>query len=319
VLINCLGICRNKIRYFLWLLNMGAEMKKSFLALLTFVTIFAGLGTHVANASSQWIWDITMQKVNPDGKMHLPTAIYSDMDAGRYYVIDGGNNRILSYDRQGEFLKAFTADNSLLKPFDLVREPGRLWVVEKGRNSLTEIDLKGQKITPHSITLKGRSVFPDRLANYSGSLYLLDKASGAILALDREMQVKKTYSCDDCDKGFVDFKIKNDKVWALEQDSNSVYRFSLDGMVEKKIILDAFFLDFPRSLAVAENDSLYILDRHRGTVAVFDSDGKFMHDMFEAGESRGKLYYPIEIQFDQWGKLCVVDEGNGRVQVFRQK
>ena len=98
-----------------------------------------------------------------------------------------------------------------------------------------------------------------------------------------------------------------------------MYKFSLNGTLESRIALDASVVEFPRSLAVADNNSLYVLDRHRGTIVVFGSNGEFKYNFFEAGESRGKLYYPIEIQFDPWGKLCVVEEGNGRVQVFRQR
>ena len=298
---------------------MGSIMKKSFLFLSLFFVMFVWLGNSAVFAASPWLWDFALQKMDPSGQMNLPTAIFIDKDAARYYVVDGGNNRLISYDQKGKFLSAFTANNSLEKPFDLVREPGKLWVVEKGKNSLTEIDLQEQKITPHKISHKGREVFPDRLDSHEGTLYLLDKASGSILALDKNMQTKNLFSCEDCKGGFVDFKIKNNKLWALEQAGKSVYKFLLNGTRESKIALEPSVVDFPRSLAVADNDSLYVLDRHRGTVVVFDSNGRFKYNFFEAGESRGKLYYPIEIQFDPWGKLCVVDEGNGRVQIFRQR
>jgi DNA-binding beta-propeller fold protein YncE len=234
-------------------------------------------------------------------------------------VVDGGNNRLLSYDRNGEFLSAFTANNSLETPFDLVREPGFLWVVEKGKNSLTVVDLKAQKVTPNTLTHKGREVYPDRLAHNKNSLFLLDKASGSILALDRNLEITGSFSCEDCEGGFVDFKIKKNKLWALEQEGKAVYRFSLNGTRETKISLEKDTIGFPRSLAVADNDFLYVLDRHQGKIAVFDTGGNFKYNFLEAGESRGKLYYPIEIHLDPWGKLCVVEEGNGRVQVFRQR
>ncbi len=239
------------------------------------IVIFSGTDVSAAFVSSPWLWEFTLQKVEPQGNMNLPTAIFIDKDAARYYVVDGGNNRLLSYDREGKFLSAFTANNSLETPFDLVREPGILWVVEKGKNSLTEIDLLGQKIIPHKISHKGREVFPDRLATHKGSLYLLDKASGTILALDQKMQIKNIFSCEDCEGGFVDFKFRNGKLWALEQAGKSVYKFSLNATIESKVALDPSVIDFPRSLAVSDNDFLYVLDRHRGTIAVFDSNGRF--------------------------------------------
>ena len=95
-----------------------------------------------------------------------------------------------------------------------------------------------------------------------------------------------------------------------------MYQFSLNGTMEAKVKLDPSVIDFPTSLALDDSGLLYILDRHQGTIAVFDNNGRFKYNFLEAGESRGKIYYPIEIEFDPWGRLCVVEEGNGRVQIF---
>jgi sugar lactone lactonase YvrE len=294
-------------------------MKKYFYAIFLLLVMFVWSGKSTAFAASPWVWDFALQEVAPQGVLKQPTAIYIDKSSSRYYVVDSGNNRLVSYDQQGKFINAFTANNSLEKPFDLVREPGVLWVVEKEKNSLTEIDLKEQKITPHKISYKGKEVFPDRIASHTGSLFLLDKASGNILTIDKSMQVTGVFACEGCSGGFVDFKINNNKLWALDQQGESVHRFSLNGKQEGKITLDASRLGFPRSLIVADDGSIYVLDRHRGTIVVFDNKGQYKYDFFEAGEARGKLYYPIEIQFDHWGRLCVVDEGNGRVQIFRKR
>jgi hypothetical protein len=37
------------------------------------------------------------------------------------------------------------------------------------------------------------------------------------------------------------------------------------------------------------------------------------------GRAREQLYYPVELKFDPWGRLFVVEEGNGRIQVFKGK
>jgi sugar lactone lactonase YvrE len=272
-----------------------------------------------ASSSSPWEWVFTMQEVESGRGMNLPTAIYADDDASRYYIVDSGNNRLLSYDSNGGFLSAFTANSSLETPFDMIRLPGYLWVVEKGKNSLTAIDLKGQKITPHVIRHNGKDIFPDRLAIDNNVFYLLDKASGDIVSLDRKLNIKETFACGDCNAGFVDFKIKDGKLWALDQIGKSVYVYSLSGKREKKISLKGYDLQFPRSLAIVENGYIYVLDRHRGIIAAYNSSGHYMFNFLEKGESRGKLYYPIEIQIDPWGRLCVVEEGNGRIQVFSRR
>ena len=113
---------------------MDAIMKNFFCYFLLSFVMF--LGVSPALAEGPWSWDLTLQEVKPGGIMNLPTAIFIDNNAERYYVVDGGKNRIVSYDLQGGFISVFNASNKLKTPFDLVREPGVLWVVEKGKNSL---------------------------------------------------------------------------------------------------------------------------------------------------------------------------------------
>jgi DNA-binding beta-propeller fold protein YncE len=290
-----------------------------------FATLFLGLFTVLfwaerGIAAEPWRWEMTLQETDGGSIMLLPAAVHIDPDLERYYVVDSGNNRILTFDKAGSFFKSFTASKQLKKPFDMVREKGILWLVEKERNSLTRIDLKGKKISPKIITDQDRVVYPDRIELDKESVYLLDKATGTVLVLDKKnLQVTSRFSCIDCDNGFVDFKLRNGKLWALEQSGKAVYKFSYDGVLDEVIQLDAAELDFPRSIEVDESGFLYILDRHKGLVSVFDVKGRFKYSLFEAGQARGKLYYPIEVKFDPWGRLCVVDEGNGRVQIFTRR
>ena len=116
---------RNSIGY----LNMDCIMKKILCCFVLSFVMFFGLGNSTVLAVSPWLWDLTLQEVKPDGIMNLPTAIFIDKSTARYYVVDGGNNRLVSYDRQGKFLSAFTANNSLQTPFYLVIDPGVLLVV----------------------------------------------------------------------------------------------------------------------------------------------------------------------------------------------
>jgi 6-phosphogluconolactonase (cycloisomerase 2 family) len=75
-------------------------------------------------------------------------------------------------------------------------------------------------------------------------------------------------------------------------------------------------VDFPVSLAVGPADSFYILDRHQNNIVVFSRDGQFQYSFLEFGQGPNQLYFPRQLRFDPWGRLCVVDEGNGRVEIF---
>ena len=272
-----------------------------------------------AMAADLWQWELTLQQNKAGQSMLLPSALHIDPVLERYYVVDSGSNTIEAYNRQGEFYKSFTADAQLLVPFDLVREKGYMWIIEKGKNSLTKIDIEARKIFPNTLYDNDKLIYPDRLEIDKNTLYVLDKLSGSVFALDKNLNITRRFSCGECNNGFVDFKIRNGSLWALEQGSNTVYRFTMDGALQGSIELEKKLLNFPRSIEVDESGFIYILDRHQGSILVFDGKGGFRYSFLEAGVARGQTYYPIELKFDPWGRLCVVDEGNGRVQIFGPK
>ena len=140
-----------------------------------------------AYAASPWQWQMSLYDNNRGDAMYMPSAVVFDPSSERYYVVDTGNSRLVSFNQKGELLKAFSADGRLMAPFDMVRlDDGRLWVVEKGRNSLTLIDIASKSVTPHTLMDGDRLVFPDRLAYNEGKLYVLDRASGEVLRCCRE-------------------------------------------------------------------------------------------------------------------------------------
>ncbi len=272
-----------------------------------------------ARAGSPWHWDFAMKQSLLKDAMNMPTALYVDKAKERYYVVDSGRNRLLSFNRQGKLLNILNAGKSLDVPYDMTRtKDGIIWVVEKGRNSLTSIDLRSRKVTRATLHYDGRLIYPDRLEYVGGLFYVLDKVTGDIISYTRALKPKQRYSCDKCSRGFVDFRIYGQTLWALDRQQKTVYRFDLGGALDGTISLGDT-VSFPVSLAVGPSGYLYILDRHKRDIAVYDKSGTFKYHFLRHGFSRGELDYPIEIRFDPWGGLCVVDEGNSRVEVFSRR
>ncbi len=294
-------------------------MKKRIFQGVVVILLALLIGPGTGNSAGPWQWQFTLSTVGSEGVMQMPTALFVDSGLQRYYVVDAGNNRLLSFDQEGKFLNAFNADNSLKIPFDMAREgSGIIWVVEKGRNSLTSIDLKTKDITVNTLYAQKKPVYPDRMQLLDDTIYILDKATGAVVAFDKKLDMKRRFSCSDCATGFIDFEATAEKLWALEPHEPAVYRFNNTGVLEERIPLTGS-VSFPYSLAVGPLDQLFILDRHAGTVAVFTEQGEFQYNFLNTGQGRGQLYFPTEITFDPWGRLCVVEEGNGRVQIFSRQ
>lgn len=287
-------------------------LRQLFLALLAvlFCTIQA------SQAASPWQWNLSLKQGKPGDAMIMPTALYIDMDKELYNVVDSGRNRFLTFDRKGELLRIFTAGNELEIPFDMARtDEDGIWVVEKGKNSLSYIDLKAKTVTPNTLYYNGILIYPDRLETNGEMLFVLDKATGNILQYSLDLIPGTRFSCSDCPWGFVDFKIYDQRLWALDQRRSIIYVFTLEGRLERKIELGGS-LNFPVSLAVGPSGYLYILDRHNRSISVHDKEGVFKYRFLDRGIARGQIYFPSEIRFDPWGGLCVVDEGNARVEVF---
>ncbi len=283
-----------------------------------FVCMCVLFATATASASSgPWHHVLTLRGEPSGLPMNMPSALFVDKERARYYVVDSANNRLLSFDRDGKFLNSFNAMGRLSTPVDMIREKGGvIWLVEKGKNSLTRIELKARQVTPNSLTFKGKAVYPDRLARHGDMLFVLDKATGDILCLDADLKVRKEFSCSNCQGGFVDFKIVGNDLFALNQAGQSIYRFALGDDSPAKVIQLQKKLEFPCSLDLDPLGNFFVLDRHGGCVAVFDKEGRFKYRFLRPGEAQGRLHFPWELSFDPWGRLCIVEEGNGRVEVF---
>ena len=279
--------------------------------------LFSPASSGIWAAESQSPWKFVFNLQGQGKGMTLPVALYIDNEKERYYVVDSTGNKLLSFAGDGKFLQEFTAEGSLQKPYDMARlADGSLLVVEKGRNSLTRVDLKNKKATPLVLKQQGREVFVDRLEVAGGKVYVLDRLSGRILQLDEALQVVKSFTMP-ADAGWLaDFKVVEKKIWALDQKKKQVYSYDENGRPSPPIQLTG--VDFPVSLAVDQAGIFYVLDRHKGAVVVFGRNGEFKYQFLTKGQGRDNLYFPQEVRFDHLGRLCVVDEGNSRVMVFKR-
>lgn len=267
-------------------------------------------------ADSPWQWTMALKQNLLKDSMIMPTSLYIDGEKEQYYVVDSGRNRILSFTRDGELITIFNAGKSLDTPYDMVRsDNGLIWIVEKGRNTLTKVDLKEKSVEPATLRAGDVLLYPDRLESDDDLLYVLDEMTGDIVSFDLNLALRRRYACSDCVQGFIDFKIHEGRIWALDNPGRKIVLFSMEGApVERLELGDAVV--YPYSLAIGPAGYIYILDRQKRNIAVYDKTGTFKYSFLRHGFARGEMYYPTEIRFDPWDRLCVTDEGNARVEVF---
>jgi len=274
--------------------------------------------TDIVYADAPWKWKKSLRVLKNDNRppMKMPSGVFVDAERERYYVADTGNNSLHSFDKEGQYLSTFSPGNQLSGPFDLARDDeGVFWTSEKLRNSLTKIDIKGKQISQNNLTFRGGDVFPERVVIRDKMFYVLDKLSGSVIVFDSEFNTKRAFGCPDCKSGFVDFDLNGNTLWALEMSDKEIYAFNLDTSLEGVFNIGKHVVS-PNALAIGPSGAIYVLDRHAGDISVFDTTGGFKYEFLSKGHDRGQLYYPENLLFDLWGRLCVIDTGNGRVEIF---
>ena len=72
----------------------------------------------------------------------------------------------------------------------------------------------------------------------------------------------------------------------------------------------------PRSLAIDENDRLFVADSCNHRIQVFDTEGKLLNSWGSRGDQPGQMSYPYDLAIGPDGFLYVCEYGNNRVQKF---
>jgi len=253
----------------------------------------------------------------PPQTVSNPAFLTLDMERQRYYVVDTQKKRLLSFDQEGTPLGEFDVAGGLVLPTAMTfARPGKMWLVERSTNSLLYVDLKTQEIrtfSPHGTD--GKPLVPDHIATDSEHrLYVSDRLSGRVYALDDNLKVAAAFA-PQAGGQFVDFKIKDNVLWALERVEQVIYQFDLNGQQKKRITLQQK-LDTPVSLEINSQQQIFILDRAVGKVYRFAKGGQHLDSFGQKGYRRGQFNYPSQLIFDWQQRLCVVNQGNDRIEVF---
>lgn len=285
--------------------------------LFTVSLIFTSFFSVIADAS-QPIWNSEI--VFPDQQQIIsPLTMTVDMPRQRYYVVDTQQGQIVSFDKMGQQLSTFDANAMLQNPVAMCfARPGKMWVIERKTNELLYIDLETKSIRQFSPKdRQGKALFIDHIATDSHwQLYVSDRNSGKIYILDDNMKLTTTFSATSNGQ-FSDFKITSSGLWALDSVNQSVFHFSLTGKLKKKITLKTH-LDRPISLAINDKNQIFILDRPLGKIVVYNTNGEQLYTIGNKGYRRGQLNYPNQILFDWLQRLCIVNQGNNRIEIFNQ-
>ena len=253
-----------------------------------------------------------------DIKVKRPVFAAVDPQRHRYYITDADQALLIAFDENGAVLGTLNPENAFQRPVSMAfGKPGRLWVSDRARNELLYLDLEKKSVRAFSVTYADKSpIVPGRIAVLPDrGLFVLDRMRGQVVQLDDNMQVVCSFQGESSEHGIIDFVVKENDLWALQLGQPKLLQFDLSGKLKQTLLLNGE-LDFPYAMDMDGGGLFYILDRHAGNIAVFNQRGQLSFKFMTPGRRPGQLHYPADLCFDWSGRLFVVNEGNGRVEVL---
>ena len=290
------------------------RVSQRILVKLIFLIFFVG------SFSSAWAVKRVFSLSQAPDKTPLINPYSVIFEKDKFYVADSGNGRLVSYDLKGNPLVALNPEGKLKRPIDLAfRNKEELWIIDKDLEGLYKVDFARKLVKEYILNYKGKRLRPAVLQIYEDKMYLLDRETGGIAIVNFEgdnLVAEKIFKPEEENfKGFTDFRVTPQGIWALSRLNKRVYHWDNSGNLEifplkRKVIL-------PVSLEIRDN-RLFILDRYLAKVIVFELPSlKKLEEFGEKGWSVGKFYRPVKIRNLYYNYIGIVDEGNGRVEIFQ--
>ena len=267
-----------------------------------------------------------MEGFEMEGVWHsfnAPVALYVT-ERGRLYIADRDNARLVELTTSGDFVRVIGPPQTDLKgalpegfnyrPFKVaVDQGGRIYVLADGiYDGLIEFDVDGN----FRGFLGAPLVRPTILERFWASIATKEQRSRMALFLPTE------YSALDLDeRGFL-YVAEHNQVRRLNPSGTDVLRrngfFEPIGDVPtaeeyrlSETIRSSSFVDI-----VARENGLYsVLDRQRGRVFTYESDGHLLYVFGGLGSTRDTLKVPVALDVLE-DRILLVDRGGNRILVY---
>ncbi len=262
-----------------------------------------------------------------NGQFNGPDGITSDA-SNNIFVADWGGDRIQKFDSSGNYLMSFgnsgSGDGQLYRPDDVaVDASGNVYVADTLNYRMVKFDSSGNFLFNFGDqpSKQGQLWHPSTMAiDTNGNRYVADTENHRIQKFDSNNNFVTSWgSFNVADPGFqVPYVIDTDS-------ANNVYVNDVNGRIRKFDSSGNFIYTVTISgsavyriggLAVAPDDTWYVINFTGNTVQHYDSAGNYLGEWGSSGTGDGQFTNPIAMTFDKDSNAYVVDSSLNRVQKF---
>ena len=247
-----------------------------------------------------------------------PGGIFVDNRFSEVYVSDLGHNRIVVFDTSGLYKFEFSCGGIFEIPGDLVADSrGFIYVVGSGKAIylfdydglyLRELQLSG---LPQGLTLNISHLTIDE----SDNLYIVDETNHIVFTFDTQGTLRQQFSVlsdvpekERREAMFGAPRVAAGLIYLPVSNLGTVYVYDLSGSFIRNIGdvgTDIGTLNFPVSVAIADDGIVMVLDKHRYNVVCFTADGQFLGEFGGMGFRLGWFYHPHFFALDNLGRCYI--------------
>ncbi len=222
-----------------------------------------------------------------DSPMVMPSDIALGKN-GRVYIVDSGNNRVLCYSKEGDYLFAFgssgVGEGQLQAPVGITTAPdGSVLIADRGNNRIQIFDYDGKYITTIPTRSGENSATPVDVA--------VDKAGKKIYVTASIPHHQILIYGEGAGTG------EAEMVWGKPGSNMGEFRF-------------------PATIAIGPDANIYIVDVFNSRVQVYKDSGKPLVTIGTWGVTPGHVFRPKGIAINDKGLIALSDSYMGIVQFF---
>lgn len=264
-----------------------------------------------------------------DIRFQAPTSLAVDQANNLVYVCDSEDKKISAFSLQGAGKFRIGENGELDDPVGVaVDRQGNLYVSERKLRKIRVFDRLGKMATEIDLgnieaTTK---VQPSKIAvSRSGNLYVVDQANQQILVFDKDRNLKLKFGKIGDHQGefrtIEDVAVdRQDRIYVADSSGFPVQMFDKSGGYISRIGLrrEANGMVDPVAVTVDRFDQLWVVDSSEHNVRIYDRIGLPLKSFGSYGTGDAMLFYPVDLDLDEMGRVFILERGSRRMQVFAQ-
>lgn len=254
------------------------------------VTFAAGIPT----VGVRFLFDITGQGV---GGFLLPTDV-AVSDDGRIYVVDGGNHRVVVFDRNGKYLLTIgrkgSGEGQFKDPVGIGTDgKGRVYVADTGNHRIQVFDANGRLQYAFPVVDEGLAIRPiDVATDPSGAMiFVSGNNNHRIMSFAAPGKLLRKWGGNGEAGGQFRYPasvvVSIDGIYVADALNSRVQGFDVEGALNIQVgtwgVLPGQLFR-PKGVAIDGKKRIYISDSYMDVIQVYDDEGRFLHVLGQDGK-----------------------------------